>query len=415
MLIRVASYFPPLCRRFIEAVPTSFPAIKRYLMSILPLLAIWLKRCPKGQMPNDLLLKTRAVRELTSLLRSKEKIYNYLLNILERKLGKAILKSFPIGADIVTTRQCNLNCIMCIKYRSSPPHIMPIALFERIANQLFRRLLYVRFCSGGEHFLHESFRRMLEICAERGCLASILSNGMLISDEWIELIVDESSVWSLSISFDGATKGTFEAIRRNADYEAVLENISKIVEAKRLRRKRFPILSLRYTVMRSNVQELPQLVSLAHRIGVNFVTVGYLITPTGMDREESLWMHPELTRKHFAKARALSEELGFDLRLPGLIDEQTLTSSTSMCILPWSQIYVDPNGDVRLCCDAWDEEGVIGNISDEDFTSIWNNDRYQEVRRSIVGGNPIYHRCVNCPALSYDPAQREMHFHKTQA
>ncbi len=336
------------------------------------------------------------------------KALNFLRNRSERKRGSATLRSRPYGADIVTTRGCNLDCVMCIKYPSKPPNTMSMDVFERVADELFNHLIYVRFCSGGEHLLHPRFRDMLQRCKSAGCVVTLMTNGMLMDAEWDEFIVDRSSIWSIGFSFDAAEPDTLESIRRGVKFDVVAENIQRFEATKRQRGARFPLTALRATLMRQTIEQLPALVELAHEWGVDTIHAGYLITPPGMDEQESLWRHREIVPPIFDAARAKAGELGVTLNLPGLIEEQHV--EPSLCVLPWTQVYIDPNGDVRLCCNAWDDAGVVGNMIEQPFEEVWNGERYAEVRQSLLDGRPAYKRCIDCAALAENPGARKTHF-----
>jgi len=138
------------------------------------------------------------------------------------------------------------------------------------------------------------------------------------------------------------------------------------------------------------------------------VHAGYLITPPHLPAEESLWHHRDLVPHIFEHARRRADELGVTLNLPGPIEKQP--RSHQLCVLPWTQVYVDPNGDVRLCCNAWDDEGVLGNMVESPFDQVWNGERYVQIRQSLLDGRPAYRRCINCAALAEDPGEIGSHF-----
>ncbi len=336
------------------------------------------------------------------------KALNFLRNRRERGRGAVRLRSRPYGADIVTTRGCNLNCLMCIKYESKPPHAMPDEVFDRVADELFRRLIYVRFCSGGEHLTHPRFRDMLTRCRRAGAVVTLMTNAMLLDEDWADFLVNESSVWSIGVSFDAAEPETLESIRRGAKFDVVARHVQGLAAARRARRGVFPRLALRMTLMRRNIEQLPAVVQLASEWGVDAVNAGYLITPPHMDEQESLWHHRELVAPAFEAARREADARGVELNLPGLIEDRP--RAPSLCALPWTQVYIDPNGDVRLCCNAWDDEGVMGNLMEQPFEDVWNGERYQRVRQSLLEGKPAYRRCINCAALAENPGARATHF-----
>lgn len=336
------------------------------------------------------------------------KALNFLRGRWEKRRGATTLKAMPYGADIVSTRGCNLRCTMCIKYPSEPPNAMPMEVFGRIADDLFPYLIYVRFCSGGEHLTHPHFRDMLRRCQADGCVVTLMTNGMLLDQDWADFIVRDTSLWSVGFSVDGAKPDTLASIRVGADLDTVGRHIQGLEAAKAKAGSRFPLTALRATLMRSNIEELPDLVALAHSWGVDTVHTGYLITPPSMPTEESLWRHRDLVPPVFDAARARAAELGVALNLPGLIEPQPRRAT--LCALPWTQVYVDPNGDVRLCCNAWDDEGVMGNMIDSPFRQVWNSEGYVKLRASLLEGKPAYRRCVNCAALAENPGAKASHF-----
>lgn len=361
-------------------------------------------------MISDLALKFRAVLSAGALNYLPLKLGNLSLNWVERRIGRTRLCSLPLGADIVTTRRCNCHCIMCIGYTSRPPLEMPLALFQEIARRLFPMFVYVRFASGGEHFLHPEFRTMLSICRKYGCPVTIVTNGTLIDREWAEFLVRESSVWSLIISFDGARRATFNAIRRGAEFDEVLQNTRRVLRLRNEAGAALPAVSLRFVAMRRNIEELPDLVRLAAEISVDQVHVAYLTVGSGFDPQESLWHHRALAENSFVQARALAAQYRIDLRLPRPMRSVTPSRFTHPCVLPWTQLYIDPSGSLRLCCNAWDDFEPMGEIPTGDFRNVWNNERYVAVRASMLRGKPLYWRCRNCPALARDPSRPEMHF-----
>jgi MoaA/NifB/PqqE/SkfB family radical SAM enzyme len=168
-------------------------------------------------------------------------------------------------------------------------------------------------------------------------------------------------------------------------------------------------LSLRFVAMRRNVEELPMLVRLASEIGVGQVQVAYLTVAPGFEQDESLWHHQSLATRVFDEARVVAKERNIDLRLPPSFADAAYGGEAG-CVLPWTQLYIDPSGSLRLCCNAWDDFPPLGDFSAVNFRRVWNNDRYVELRASMLRGRPVYARCHNCPALARDPSRKEMHF-----
>lgn len=59
---------------------------------------------------------------------------------------------------------------------------------------------------------------------------------------------------------------------------------------------------------------------------------------------------------------------------------------------------VDHKGDVYMCCPAW-LETPIGNLKNQSVEEVWNGEKAQEIRRSILDGSFKYCSASRCPFL----------------
>ena len=58
-----------------------------------------------------------------------------------------------------------------------------------------------------------------------------------------------------------------------------------------------------------------------------------------------------------------------------------------------------PAGDVFMCCSSWLKTPPIGNIKHQSVDEIWNGEKAQEIRRSILDGSFKYCDRTRCPFL----------------
>jgi radical SAM protein with 4Fe4S-binding SPASM domain len=68
------------------------------------------------------------------------------------------------------------------------------------------------------------------------------------------------------------------------------------------------------------------------------------------------------------------------------------------CVLPSSKGWIHHDGSIQLCCNDWTDTNVYGNIADENFFDVWNNNKdLLKLKKSLLFGdrssNPI---CKNC-------------------
>jgi MoaA/NifB/PqqE/SkfB family radical SAM enzyme len=69
------------------------------------------------------------------------------------------------------------------------------------------------------------------------------------------------------------------------------------------------------------------------------------------------------------------------------------------CNRPFTTFELHENGNAYLCCPSWLPRSV-GNLNDEDARVIWNSERAQEIRRSVLDGDFSYCSRAQCPVIA---------------
>ena len=60
--------------------------------------------------------------------------------------------------------------------------------------------------------------------------------------------------------------------------------------------------------------------------------------------------------------------------------------SIKKCILPWIHVNIEPNGDVRPCCQSDFSCAPMGNVNTQDIKDIWNGENYTRLRQQMIDG-----------------------------
>lgn len=169
--------------------------------------------------------------------------------------------AWPRMMEFQISNVCNLECVQCRGEWSSlvrrnrerlPP--LPKVYGEGFFAELrpFLRRLQVANFLGGEPFLAPETLRIWEMMIEDGLQTSCCAttNGT-VYDRRVERILEALPV-TIIISLDGCTRETYEAIRRNADFDAVLSNLARFREYARDRGVEF---YLTHCLMQQNWRE----------------------------------------------------------------------------------------------------------------------------------------------------------------
>ena len=108
----------------------------------------------------------------------------------------------PILAQIVPIRRCNLDCGYCNEYdKTSDP--VPLATMLRRIDRLAELGTTIITLSGGEPTLHPDLDAIIARIRERGAIATLITNGLLLTPERIERL-NRAGLDYLQISIDNA-------------------------------------------------------------------------------------------------------------------------------------------------------------------------------------------------------------------
>lgn len=188
------------------------------------------------------------------------------------------------------TTVCNLNCRTCIRNVWGDPkaHMEMDTFRELLAQaQAFPGLERVVLSGLGEPLTHPHILEMVRLVRERGLAVTLGSNGLLldaaISRELVAMGVDR-----LVVSLDGVKPETYAGVR-GAQISRVLTNLRDLNRAKLELGSLTPALGIEFVALQSNFSELPQLTSLASRLGASRVLVSNVLAYTDDMRDEILY------------------------------------------------------------------------------------------------------------------------------
>lgn len=199
-----------------------------------------------------------------TLLTSEEKANNVVrrtsLTVEEHDLKKVRLM-FGEG--------CNIACLMC-----KQDHRDRLALTEEVWKHKipYHAVKVVEFQGGEPLFIMEGRKCYRYLTEELGKKVNVISNGLLIDDEWAELIVKGSDY--LIISINGATKTVHEIVNKGSNWEKVMSNIHRLVEAKARHKSKIELIG-HMTLVVENIREIPDFIKLADQIKLDTVEFGY--------------------------------------------------------------------------------------------------------------------------------------------
>ena len=314
-----------------------------------------------------------------------------MLDILRRLWPGKPKRPFHLF-QVEPTMRCNLKCTMCPwpEFRASQAD-MAWATFQRLVPHL-PLAQELDLTGGGESLLHPRLLDMVQSGKEAGCSVGFSTNATLLTPEISATLVETGLDW-IAYSIDGATASTYESIRQGAHFQAVLGHLQAMQEAKRVRQSQTPRTVIFFVMMRQNVQELPQMVELAHRLGVDQVVAKNLdvILKEG-DAEKAIfgdYTPPSEVGHVLDEARGLAARYHLPLRVYSLQPQEAVVCEQD----PLSSLFVNWQGDVSPCITlAYAQRQFFGgewravqrrrwgNVNQEELPAIWQRAEYQEFR-----------------------------------
>jgi len=336
----------------------------------------------------------------------------------------AIAEVNPRVVFIEVTNRCNLLCQTCPRTFFDREPLKSLALEEFIAiaeqfPQMQRALLH----GIGEPLLNRELPQIIQYLKGRNVEVIINSNGTLLSPVWQENLVN-SGLDEYRCSIDGAKDETYARIRGANLLPKLSQGLEGLVRTKARLGSEAPRVSIWCVATRENLEELPDLLRLAARLGVPEVYVQRMVyfakepdEQYGMARDGKaiFGKYDDYKRSSpvdqdevIEKCSQLSQELGVEFRASGARDPLNSLASArpedfspwQACLRPWTTAYITANGNCLPCCISPfatnDYESLIlGNLFERPFTEIWNDPLYQKFRTDLLSDHPNQ-ACSSC-------------------
>lgn len=321
----------------------------------------------------------------------------------------ALRPPLPRSLYVETTSRCNSKCQTCILTFGGrePAADLTWERFRRIVDQ-FPILERVLLHGIGEPLLNPDLPCMVDHLKERGATVIFNSNAITLTERRAETLI-AAGLDELRVSLDATTSETYARIRGVDAFDKVVDNLERLDARKRAQAVSHPRVSLWFTALRDNVDEIARLVPLARRVGAGGIYLQRLVhNGLGLaTAEQSLYARLGPRQGELIRAtEAAAAAAGIDFSASGATaPEVSLTPSHasrpwSACRRPWTLAYVTVHGNVVPCCIApWitgHYDGIVlGNVFRQSIEEIWWGARYERFRRDLQTDAPP-EPCVGC-------------------
>ncbi len=276
-----------------------------------------------------------------------EQIYKRI-NTITRNNGPC--PEFPLLVDMELASTCNLRCLMCEHtYTQRKKELMSEDIFKEVIRQCKPYNPGIRFIMYSEPFLHPDIISYAKYIKDSGLLLHITSNGILITTEQIDKLID-IGLDSITFSMQGATEKEYVFMRKNNKLGLIRGKIKYIVK----KRQNKLFLQVSTTVSKRDKPEDIEKFKKKWSNYADLVTVG---------------------RTCWSRIAELEPKI-YDIT--GIRPDQDRKYIPCQDILTKMAVY--SNGDISTCCGDIRCRLKMGNILNTNMKELWHSEVYNGLR-----------------------------------
>jgi len=286
-----------------------------------------------------------------------------------------------------------------------PPRRMDISVIRRVVEEAsVHGLREIIPSTMGEPLLYNGFEDILALCNEHNVKLNLTTNGSFprkTVTEWARLIAPVAS--DVKISWNGSTRETAESVMKGAKFERILQNVKEFVRIRdeiafnggnRCR------LTFQLTFLESNVDELPDIIRLAAKLGVDRVK-GHHLWVHFTEIEQLSLRRTRESKERWNRIVQLALEAAENFRLPS--GEKVLLENIfpldpsgeeiaagAECPFLGREAWVSAEGRFNPCCapDALRRTlGEFGNVTETKLMDIWTGEEYAKLKKDYLNNS----------------------------
>jgi radical SAM protein with 4Fe4S-binding SPASM domain len=308
-----------------------------------------------------------------------KKIWNFLKVRNSLKKRNVKVDGLPIVINIEPTVRCNMNCTFCPPVLNKLKHSkgdMDIVLFKKIIDELGDTLLFLNLYNYGEPLLHKNITDMVGYAKAKNILVCINTNALALNQDVANGLINARLDYMI-VSLNGATPEVYSKYQGSMkDFEKVICNLKMLVDLRGNRK--FPFIDIQFVVMRENEHQIMDMKKLVKEIGADKLSLKkFIYKPTDENSE---------TIKNI---------------MPKNKDYAHFADENSPCYRVFNSAIIEWDGTVRPCCADIEHYYDMGNVNEQNFQSLWNNTKYNQLRSQVLKDITKISICKTCTTRGF--------------
>ena len=329
--------------------------------------------------------------------RYPERLKNY--QRFKQTVRSETIDHLPIKLDIENVSRCNFRCTMCQVSEWPKGQRADDMQFDDFKNLLDEQygLVEIKLQGMGEPLMNaEPYFEMIKYARSRNLWVRSTNNGSLLhlKDNYKKLI--DSDICEIQISVDGATKDSFEIIRRGSKFERVVENCKLLnAYAKEVGKHRTRMWTV---VQNDNFNDLEQFPILAGELGFARLTLSLDLVDWGQERwrdhNKQVDRHDDFSLELAQKLITLGNSVGVEVTFWHVDEKYNTSAPEKLCPWPFERAFISSDMRVVPCCMIGDPD-VLELGDGRSLNTVWNDKKMRGFRTLHLKGQ-IPNVCKSC-------------------
>ncbi len=329
---------------------------------------------------------------------------NKLLHIWNKYANSTVVVH-PSVIMLEITNVCNLHCLTCPREYSYGKNMdigfMNLQNLKKIVDEVYPYVDAIGLTGLGEPLLYRDLINAVEYInsKSKGIIISISTNANVSNtSSIIEKLVNKIS--TIQISIDG-TYNVYEQIRRNGNYELLIDNIRNISE---LTKNSSTYVMFNTVITKENYYQMSELVNLANELKINSLNFNLfnLVSTTGISIDYYNFFHTSEFMHEFIKATEIAQK---STNLEFTTWDHSSTNEFKKCPFPWDYFYITWNGYLVPCCaKPFPKELNFGNVFDSSLMDCLNSNEFKNFRQKWFE-NITPEFCQKCHYVDLKPVK----------
>ncbi len=308
---------------------------------------------------------------------------------------------YPKYVFIELTKNCNLYCIMCREKKLYfDDWYMSDEILEKVMKTIVPHAEVVDLRGWGESSLDPRLPKLIDKISQLGKKTVLYTNLNTHNPSYWKNIIKKGTF--LAISIESGNKENYKKIRRGGNLEVVKNNLKAIIEECD-KNSTFPRPFFTTVISEKNVKEIKSLVDFGLEVGINEIELNPLSRPYHLNKPLGRWFGvlPEFeheTNCYLNDAYEYAKEKGISIKVAANLYHEN-SMKYKKCCHPWDYCCICTNGDVSFCDHLFhNTNAIMGNLNDDDFYTIWHNNKYEELRKMHDEGiyNQLTEKGLEC-------------------